>query len=108
MGFRSPNQSLGATSAHVGHSSQPPRGTPSDGMAVPGRATAAPGKIAPPNNDSMRFHLPTPPADQFPPAPKKLGTGDVPVSPWNSAGMLNTADKITPATLVPREPPARG
>jgi hypothetical protein len=85
MGFTTPNQRL--TGQHVGHSSSPPVGTPSDGFGVPGRGMAHPGNAAPPNNDAARFKIPnTDPTGGFPTAPTQPGRGSVPVNPWTDSG----------------------
>lgn len=86
MSMQAPNNGLRNNAAH---SSQPCRGTPSDGSAVPGRDNAHPGKIAPPNSDRLAGHRPAgnagfsgQPASPFgttPPAP----TG---VEPFTQAG----------------------
>ncbi len=91
-GDRSPNQ--GITRQPVGHSSTPAAGSPADGNGItgPGAARAHDGRIAPPNNDTLRSNRGlsgTPPAA----TDGRIGSGAVPVRPpGNSRGRLDTDD----------------
>src|SRR5262249_38220662 len=101
MSFTPPNQTV--TGQHVGHSSEPVKGTPADGLNVPGRARAHDGKIQPPNIDVLRNDHVGRSGAPVAPTDGNLGSGAVPTQPFGPSGKPNATggSKLTDDNAMP-------